>query len=64
MRMIDPPSRVRLSIDVRWATWSSCERMGFTTVFSNWRADVFSEDICTVISGMAMSGRRDTGSVK
>ena len=47
-----------------FATWMSCCRRGFTTVFSNSRAEVFCADTCTVISGMAISGSRDTGRVK
>ena len=47
-----------------FATWMSCWRSGFTTVFSSSRAEVFCADTCTVISGMAISGSKDTGRVK
>ncbi len=33
-------------------------------VFSSSRAEVFGVETCTVISGMAMSGSRETGRVK
>ena len=49
---------------LKWATCKSWERMRRTTLFSSWRAEVLGEDICTVISGMEMSGRSDTGRVK
>ena len=46
------------------ATCISCCRMVFTTVFSNSRAERFAPVTCTVISGIAMSGKSETGSVK
>ena len=63
-RIRPAPSCASLSISFRRATWISCWRNGFTTVFSNSRAEVFCAEICTVISGMAISGSRDTGNVK
>ena len=64
-RRISPaPSRVSLLRSFSLATCISCWRKGFTTVFSSSRAEVFCADTCTVISGMAMSGNRDTGNVK
>ena len=64
MRMMPAPSRVSLSISRSPATCSSWRRTGATTVFSSSRAEEFSPLTCTVICGMAMSGSRDTGSVK
>lgn len=63
-RMIPDPSRVSLLISLSPDTCMSCLLTGATIVFSSSRAEEFSPVTCTVICGMSISGRSDTGSEK